>query len=234
MPVYPTDFGVGLDWIRLAEAAVQFCGMALAHISTVQRGGAPLRGWSHCVAEEETGILQVYEGSQGGWGTRLRAERVLQLDSSLYRVRLRAGSGCGNWTDWRFEVDPRASEPEPETEVGMITVPTNQKRWGALTSLSEEVSTLVEKDLIPCTETISSNWRRFHPRNARRPPVPVPFMHFARGMTGRDGTPLTGPVPPVKTVTATIPRRKAAEGQKQRGSKSAQIALNLRILQPSA
>ncbi|KAJ7728515.1 hypothetical protein B0H16DRAFT_1470473 [Mycena metata] len=82
---------------------------------------------------------------------------------------------------------------------------------------------MVEKDLIAShvfmiakpfmiiREGILSNRRRFYPGNARRrrPPVPVPFMHFARGMTGRDGTPLTGPVRPVKTVTASIPNSQA-------------------------
>ncbi|KAJ7858107.1 hypothetical protein B0H13DRAFT_1902038 [Mycena leptocephala] len=38
-----------------------------------------------------------------------------------------------------------------------------------------------------------------------RPPVPVPFMNLARGLTGRDGTPFTGPVRAVKTATASIP-----------------------------
>ncbi|KAJ7729970.1 hypothetical protein B0H16DRAFT_1469838 [Mycena metata] len=78
---------------------------------------------------------------------------------------------------------------------------------------------MVEKDLIACTERILSNRRRFTPEtlgkrwkavySRRRPPVPVPFMHFARGMTGRDGTPPTGSVRPVKTVTASIPNSQA-------------------------
>ncbi|KAJ7696162.1 hypothetical protein B0H16DRAFT_1841772, partial [Mycena metata] len=58
-------------------------------------------------------------------------------------------------------------------------------------------------------ETLGKRWKAVYGR--RRPPVPVPFMHFARGMTGRDGTPLTGPVPPVKTVTATIPTSRGRE-----------------------
>ncbi|KAJ7748891.1 hypothetical protein B0H16DRAFT_1461398 [Mycena metata] len=52
-------------------------------------------------------------------------------------------------------------------------------------------------------ETLGKGWKAVYGR--RRPPVPAPFMHFARGMTGRDGTSLTGPVLPVKTVTASIP-----------------------------
>ncbi|KAJ7731741.1 hypothetical protein B0H16DRAFT_1468913 [Mycena metata] len=52
-------------------------------------------------------------------------------------------------------------------------------------------------------ETLGKGWKAVYGR--RRPPVPVPFMDFARGMTGRDGTPLTGPVPPVKTALTWAP-----------------------------
>ncbi|KAJ7041423.1 hypothetical protein C8F04DRAFT_1177260 [Mycena alexandri] len=42
-------------------------------------------------------------------------------------------------------------------------------------------------------------------RGRIRPPVPVPCVALATGLTGRDGTPLMGPVRAVKTATAAIP-----------------------------
>ncbi|KAJ7744887.1 hypothetical protein B0H16DRAFT_1463029 [Mycena metata] len=90
---------------------------------------------------------------------------------------------------------------------------------------------MVEKDLIVCTdnfsaETLGKAWKAVYGR--RRPPVPVPFMRSARGMTGRDGTPLTGPVPPVKTVTASIPSKFVVDGDIRSRRELGRLVLNLR------
>ncbi|KAJ7035748.1 hypothetical protein C8F04DRAFT_1182023 [Mycena alexandri] len=87
---------------------------------------------------------------------------------------------------------------------------------------------MVEKDLIACTlsgghpgerefcqsgddftpETLGKRWKAVYGR--RRPPVPVPFMHFARGMTGRDGTPAYGPRPTRKDGDGDHPYPRSA------------------------